>query len=129
MARNRTDKTATDTTTKESTAMSDFFTELNDEELAETQNAGRVRGGYDEVLKAFADSGRKGVAVSNASGPLAGKTVTSIKSGLDNARKRLIANPETKALGESIRVVHYKANKDDEGQVRIYRTDNIEAAA
>jgi hypothetical protein len=108
--------------------MSDFFTELTDEELVEAQNAGRVRGAYDDVLKAFTDSGRKGVAVSNAAGPLAGKTLTSIKSGLDNAKKRLVANEATKTLGESVRVVHYKKDKNDEGQIRLYRTDNPEAA-
>lgn len=49
----------------------------------------RSRGDYDAVLAEFLDSGEAGIQVDLESGVLAGKDAKKVKTGLDNARKRI----------------------------------------
>ncbi len=49
----------------------------------------RSRGDYDAVLSDFLDSGEAGIQVDLESGVLAGKDAKKVKTGLDNARKRI----------------------------------------
>lgn len=49
----------------------------------------RSRGDYDAVLAEFLESGEAGIQVDLESGVLAGKDAKKVKTGLDNARKRI----------------------------------------
>jgi hypothetical protein len=49
----------------------------------------KQRGQYDAELKSILDSGAKGVQVDLENGTFAGKKAQSVKTGLDNARKKL----------------------------------------
>lgn len=49
----------------------------------------RSRGDYDAVLSAFLEGGEAGEQVDLESGVLAGKDAKKVKTGLDNARKRI----------------------------------------
>jgi len=64
-------------------------TELNDDLIAQLLAGSKQRGQYDAELKAILDSGAKGVQIDLENGTFAGKKAQSVKTGLDNARKKL----------------------------------------
>lgn len=72
--------------------------ELSDAFIADLLAGSRQRGVYDAELKAFVESGTRGIKVSLTEGAFAGKKAGSVKTGFENARKKL----ENK---DSIRVV------------------------
>lgn len=67
---------------------------LSPEEIAGLLSSAKVRGQYDDELKAFIARGNRGEEVSLTEGALAGKKPQSVKTGFDNARKKL--DDETK---------------------------------
>lgn len=64
-------------------------TELNDDVINALLASSKQRGQYDSELKAILDSGAKGVQIDLENGTFAGKKAQSVKTGLDNARKKL----------------------------------------
>lgn len=64
-------------------------TELNDDVIAQLLAGSKQRGQYDAELKAILASGTKGVQIDLENGTFAGKKAQSVKTGLDNARKKL----------------------------------------
>ena len=64
-------------------------TELTDDVINGLLASSKQRGQYDTELKAILESGAKGVEVDLTNGTFAGKKAQSVKTGLDNARKKL----------------------------------------
>lgn len=64
-------------------------TELNDDVINQLLASSKQRGQYDSELKAILDSDAKGVQIDLENGTFAGKKAQSVKTGLDNARKKL----------------------------------------
>jgi hypothetical protein len=86
MARSRSTKD-TSTHTKERITMAS--TELSADVINALLASSKQRGLYDSELKSIIDSGAKGVQVDLENGTFAGKKAQSVKTGLDNARKKL----------------------------------------
>lgn len=64
-------------------------TELTDDLINSLLASSKQRGQYDTELKAILESGAKGVQIDLENGTFAGKKAQSVKTGLDNARKKL----------------------------------------
>lgn len=62
---------------------------LTDDFIAGLLAGSRQRGVYDAELKTILESGEKGVKISLTDGPFAGKKAGSVKTGFENARKKL----------------------------------------
>ena len=62
---------------------------LSDDRINELLSLSKQRGLYEAEIKAFVESGVRGVEVPLDSGQFAGKKAQSVKTGLDNARKKL----------------------------------------
>jgi hypothetical protein len=76
-------------TTKEKVmAMADVNV-LSDERINELLSLSKQRGLYEAELKAFIESGVRGIEVPLDTGTFAGKKAGSVKTGLDNARKKI----------------------------------------
>lgn len=75
------------TTTKERITMAS--TELTDDLINSLLASSKQRGQYDAELKAILETGAKGVQIDLENGTFAGKKAQSVKTGLDNARKKL----------------------------------------
>ncbi len=102
--------------------MSTTFIELDENEVTETQSQTRSRGDYDVVLADFMASGSRGVRIT-PEGALEGKNAPAIKSGLDNAVKRMEKNAEGSAAG--IKVVLFKNGTGDDAtqEVRLLNSN------
>ena len=100
----------------------DFVTDLSDDEVAAAQGTTRARGVYDQLLSAFLESGKRGIAVAPGTGPFAGKKAANIKNGIDNARKRLAEGHE----GHSVKATIHTADNGTE-TVRIFRNEQAES--
>jgi len=85
--------TETQTQTKERITMAS--TELTDDLINSLLASSKQRGQYDTELKAILESKAKGVQIDLENGTFAGKKAQSVKTGLDNARKKL--DEETQA--------------------------------
>lgn len=81
------------TPTKERITMAS--TELTDDLINSLLASSKQRGQYDTELKAILETGAKGVQIDLENGTFAGKKAQSVKTGLDNARKKL--DEETQA--------------------------------
>jgi hypothetical protein len=97
---------------KESNTMAEA---LSDDFIAGLLATSRQRGVYDAELKGILESGAKGVKISLTDGAFAGKKATSVKTGFENARKKLAEGKD------SVRVVLH------EEQVYVINT-NADAA-
>jgi hypothetical protein len=64
-------------------------TELSADLINQLLSSSKQRGQYDAELKSIVESGAKGVQVNLEDGAFAGKKAQSVKTGLDNARKKL----------------------------------------
>ena len=64
-------------------------TELTDDLINSLLASSKQRGQYDTELKAILETGAKGVQVDLENGTFAGKKAQSVKTGLDNAKKKL----------------------------------------
>lgn len=62
---------------------------LSDERINELLSMSKQRGLYEAELNTFIASGARGVEVPLDSGTFSGKKAQSVKTGLDNARKKL----------------------------------------
>lgn len=65
------------------------MTALTAEQIQELLATSKQRGEYDRFLAEFRESNEPGVGVPLDSGVFNGKKAQSVKTGLDNARKRL----------------------------------------
>ena len=63
--------------------------ELTEDVINQLLASSKQRGQYDAELKQVLDSGLKGVQIDLTNGTFAGKKAQSVKTGLDNARKKL----------------------------------------
>lgn len=63
--------------------------ELSDTFIADLLAGSRQRGVYEAELKSFIESGLRGIKVSLTDGVFAGKKPGSVKTGFENARKKL----------------------------------------
>jgi len=97
MARQR-KATTTQTETKERVTMAS--TELSADLINQLLSSSKQRGQYDAELKAIIENGAKGVQVDLENGVFAGKKAQSVKTGLDNARKKLAED-----VRDTIRVI------------------------
>lgn len=88
MARKRSAATTDDSTTTTNGGKNKMAS-LTMEQIQELLSNQRSRGDYDAVLSDFLDSGEAGIQVDLDSGVLAGKDAKKVKTGLDNARKRI----------------------------------------
>ncbi len=115
-------QTQTQTQNKENTTMSTLFTELDDAEVVETQSQTRSRGDYDGVLADFIASDSRGWRIS-AEGVLEGKKAPAMKSGLENACKRMEKHEAGSAA--SIKVVLFKNGTGDDAtqEVRLLNSN------
>lgn len=96
--------------------MSEFLQELSDDEITEAQANTRNRGVYDTIFGQILSSGMRGVGLKPGVGPLEGKSAAAVKSGIENARKRLKDNEDAQA---------YKAvivGEGDAASVRVFRS-------
>lgn len=71
---------------------------LSDDFVAELLAGSRQRGVYSAELNTILESGARGVEVSLTDGPFAGKKATSVKTGLENARKKLENKDEIRVI-------------------------------
>ncbi len=106
--------------------MSSILQELSDTEVVETQSQTRNRGDYDPILAEFTASGSRGVRVP-AEGALEGKKPGAIKSGLENAVKRLEKANEGSTAG--IKVVLFKSGSGDNETLEIRLLNSAPADA
>ncbi len=102
MARKRSDN-ATHTDTKERITMAS--TELSADLIQNLLSSSKQRGLYDAELKAIVDSGAKGVQIDLENGTFAGKKPQSVKTGLENAKKKL-----DESVRDTIRVIMQEDN-------------------
>lgn len=90
--------------------MSTMFVDVEDNDLDAILAGARERGKYDIGLIEFLDSGKRGVEVSLAEGPFAGKKPVSVKTGFDGALGRLKegklqgASDEHNSLAEQVAI-------------------------
>lgn len=64
-------------------------TELNEDLITQLLSSSKQRGQYDAELKAILETGAKGVQIDLENGVFAGKKAQSVKTGLENAKKKL----------------------------------------
>lgn len=64
-------------------------TVLTNDQIAELLASSKQRGVYEDVLKATLATGNRGEMVDLENGPLAGKKPQSVKTGLENAKRKL----------------------------------------
>ena len=88
MARKRR-QASNDNSTTNTNERNNKMAALTQEQIQELLSNQRSRGDYDAVLSDFLDSGEAGIQVDLDSGVLAGKDAKKVKTGLDNARKRI----------------------------------------
>ena len=62
---------------------------LSPEQITALLSGAKVRGQYDDELKAFIARGNRGEQVDLEAGSLAGKKPQSVKMGFENAKKKL----------------------------------------
>jgi hypothetical protein len=79
--------------------------ELTDELINKLLSSSKQRGQYDAELKAIMESGAKGVQIDLENGTFAGKKAQSVKTGLDNARKKLAED-----VRDTVRVIMQDEN-------------------
>jgi hypothetical protein len=79
--------------------------ELTEDLINKLLSSSKQRGQYDAELKAIVESGAKGVQVDLENGVFAGKKAQSVKTGLDNARKKL-----DEGVRDTIRVIMQDEN-------------------
>lgn len=101
MARER--KSPSNTTTKERITMAS--SELSADVINALLSSSKQRGQYDSELKAILESGAKGVQIDLENGTFAGKKAQSVKTGLENAKKKL---PED--VRDTVRVIMQEDN-------------------
>ena len=89
MARQRSKSKASASTNTNDTGGKVKMAALTQEQIQQLLANQRSRGDYDAVLSAFLDGGEAGEQVDLESGVLAGKDAKKVKTGLDNARKRI----------------------------------------
>lgn len=89
MARQRSSKSKSTTSNTNDTGGKVKMAALTQEQIQQLLANQRSRGDYDAVLSAFLDGGEAGEQVDLESGVLAGKDAKKVKTGLDNARKRI----------------------------------------
>ena len=80
-------------------------TELNDELIQNLLSSSKQRGQYDAELKAILDSGAKGVQIDLENGTFAGKKAQSVKTGFENAKKKLADD-----VKDTVRVIMQEDN-------------------
>lgn len=75
-------------------------TALDNDVIAQLLASSKTRGQYEDELKAFIARGNRGELVNLTDGVLQGKKPQSVKTGFENARKKL--DDETKATVQVI---------------------------
>lgn len=79
--------------------------ELTEELINSLLSSSKQRGQYDAELKAILESNAKGVQIDLENGTFAGKKAQSVKTGLENAKKKL---PED--VRDTVRVIMQEEN-------------------
>lgn len=101
--------TQTNSNTKERNKMATV--ELTDDAIAELLAGSKQRGEYTRELSEFAESGVKAVQVSLSEGTFAGKKIGSVKTGFENARKKLTKAEDGTGVGPNdVRVIAKDGN-------------------
>lgn len=96
-------------------------TTLTMDQILQLQSESKQRGQYDMEFGSFLNSGEAGVAIDLTQGTFAGKKAQSVKTGFENARKRVAekgTDPE-KATVANVRVILH------EGGVYLIRQDLV----